>query len=139
MGGWSEALGSRAKSERRSAVRYAGDKAASAEALRIIHIQVVGAAISASAPDPVSWPRFRSALEQVDEAKIRRRVLRDLAAEVVEATSPQSWRLGAPAKKVLRLKVRGTAVAQVSSGARKPRADGPRLQGQGQPQPKRYR
>ena len=50
MGGWSEAIGSRAKSERRSAVRDAGDKAASAEALRIIPIRVVRSTLAAATP-----------------------------------------------------------------------------------------
>ena len=93
-------------------MRYAGDKAASAEALRIIHIRVVCATLVSAAPDAASWPRFRAALEEVDQAQIRRRVLRDLASETIQDTTPEGWRLGAPAKRVLRLRVRKVLALQ---------------------------
>ena len=106
MGGWAEAPGSQKATQRKSAIRYAGDRDASAEASRIIQFRVIELVAATVAPEPVSWPRFRLAVAECDQDKVRRTVLRDLLSETCEAMSPKAWRLGAPEKKVLRLKVR---------------------------------
>ena len=89
IGGWSEAPGSQRVSQRKSAMRYAGDRDASAETSLITHIRVINAVARAVLPDLLSWACFRLKVMDVNQDKIRKVVMRDLLSETCEASSPE--------------------------------------------------